>query len=161
MDYGSCGPEETDVVSSGWLSRSRVTPCDLGHNSLNCLSCSGLSTRRQSFDRRCGHLFAGLTVLEQLGWLCGHDPVRLIAGLPCRSCRRFAFVMFILCDKDSNLYFKSFFYVFIISHHYLSHIFSPTQACTYFIAIYSLLSSEIQFPLGGIFHSHFTHIVSL
>ncbi|KAA1095465.1 hypothetical protein PGT21_020782 [Puccinia graminis f. sp. tritici] len=32
MDSTRCGPEETDVVSSGWLSRSRVTPCDLGHN---------------------------------------------------------------------------------------------------------------------------------
>ncbi|EFP92570.1 uncharacterized protein PGTG_18702 [Puccinia graminis f. sp. tritici CRL 75-36-700-3] len=29
---GRCGPEETGVVSSGWLSRSRVAPCDLGHN---------------------------------------------------------------------------------------------------------------------------------
>ncbi|KNZ48746.1 hypothetical protein VP01_543g2 [Puccinia sorghi] len=26
------GPEETDIVSSGWLSRSRARTCDLGHN---------------------------------------------------------------------------------------------------------------------------------
>jgi hypothetical protein len=31
MDSGKCGPEETDAVSSGWLSRSQVTLCDLGH----------------------------------------------------------------------------------------------------------------------------------
>ncbi|KNF05230.1 hypothetical protein PSTT_04321 [Puccinia striiformis] len=35
MDYDGCGPEETDIVSSGWLSRSRVWLSDLGHNKMS------------------------------------------------------------------------------------------------------------------------------
>jgi hypothetical protein len=113
---------------------------------------------RISVCHRFSELSGGRDLTQNL--LCGESSSQACSKIR-RNPLEGSTVMFILCDKGLNLYFKSFFYIYIFSHHYLSHIFSSTQACTYFIPINSLLGSEIQFPLGGISYSHFTHIVLL